>query len=228
MNDQIIQAAAQTFCMVPEIYAQAFKQNGADFPDELVTQIKQQPGQAMKMLQEDQELLRGVVTIYSQYKDQIDQAAAQVGKQAGLFKKGGKLEQLLIKAQRGTIAPGKEYFKVHPLKQGWWDSLFNRPANKLPDEPGIFERYLYIGVDPETGKQKYTLDEVVGDNSAETEMIITQPGDTLVNQIVATRDGYSPRQYLPGDSRYRKVVDRFLRTGAVDFVNRNFPKTNKK
>ncbi len=99
MNDQIIQTAAQTFCIVPEIYAQAFKQNGVDFPDDLVTQIKQQPEQAMKMLQEDQELLKGVVTIYSQNKDQIDRAVTQAQTQTGLFKAGGKLDQLLVKAK---------------------------------------------------------------------------------------------------------------------------------
>lgn len=100
MDEQIIQKAAQTFCLVPEIYAQAFKQAGADFPEQLVTQIKQKPEQAMQMLQEDKELLQGVVQIYSQFHDQIDQAAAQVGQQAGLFKKGGKLDQLLVKAQK--------------------------------------------------------------------------------------------------------------------------------
>ena len=118
MNEEVLQAAAQTFCLVPEVYAQAFKQAGADFPDELVAQIKKQPEQAMQMLKEDQELFKGVVTIYSQYKDQIDQAAAKVAQQTGLFKKGGKLEQLLVKAQNGAIIPGQEYFKVHPLKQG--------------------------------------------------------------------------------------------------------------
>ena len=102
MDEKTLQAAAQTFCLVPEIYAQAFKQAGADFPDELVAQIKKQPQQAMQMLQEDKELLQGVVTIYSQSHDQIDQVAAQAAQQAGLFKKGGKLEQLLVKAQDGT------------------------------------------------------------------------------------------------------------------------------
>lgn len=97
MDEKIIQAAAQTFCAVPEIYAQVFKQSGADFPDELVAQIKQKPEEAMEMLQSDKQLLSSVVTVYSQYKDQIDQAAAEATQQAGLFKKGGKLEQLLIK-----------------------------------------------------------------------------------------------------------------------------------
>lgn len=227
MNEEVLQAAAQTFCLVPEVYAQAFKQAGADFPDELVAQIKKQPEQAMQMLKEDQELFKGVVTIYSQYKDQIDQAAAKATQQTGLFKKGGKLEQLLVKAQDGAIIPGQEYFKVHPLKQGWWDSLFNSPTNKLPNEPGIGRRTLDIAVDPKTGEQRYTLHEDVYGNTADTDFMI-QPGDTVVNQKIATRDGYAKRQYLQDDPKYRQVIDRLLRTGAVDFVNRNFPATNKK
>lgn len=116
MDEKTLQAAAQTFCLVPEIYAQAFKQAGADFPEELVAQIKKQPKQAMQMLQEDKELLQGVVTIYSQYHDQIDQAAAQAAQQAGLFKKGGKLEQLLVKfAKKGTKTEEPE---LKPRKDG--------------------------------------------------------------------------------------------------------------
>lgn len=101
MNEEVLQAAAQTFCLVPEVYAQAFKQAGADFPDELVAQIKKQPEQAMQMLKEDQELFKGVVTIYSQYKDQIDQAAAQAAQQTRLFREGGKLKFLIEKHQNG-------------------------------------------------------------------------------------------------------------------------------
>lgn len=228
MNEEIIQAAAQTFCLVPEVYAQVFKQTGADFPDELVTQIKKQPEQAMQMLKEDQELLKGVVTIYSQYKDQIDSAATKALQQTSLFREGGKLDQLLIKAQSGAkIKEGQEYFKVHPIKQGLWDRLFNSPTNYLPDEYGIKRRTLDIAVDPKTGEQHYLLSEDVNGNSASTTFKI-QPGDTLVNQSIATRFGDIKRQYDPESWEYRNVVDRLFRTGAIDFVNRNYPSTNKK
>jgi len=100
-QEQLIQEAAQSFCIVPEIYQQAFQQNGTDFPDELVQQIKSQPEQAMQMLQQDENLLKGVVTIYQQYGDQIKQAVAQATQQSGMFKKGGKLDYLVQKMQGG-------------------------------------------------------------------------------------------------------------------------------
>ena len=101
MDEQLIQEAAQTFCIVPEIYQQAFKQAGADFPDELVQQIKAKPDEAVKMLQSDKGLLDGVMQIYSKYKKEIDQAAAQASQQKGLFKKGGKLDYLVNKFATG-------------------------------------------------------------------------------------------------------------------------------
>lgn len=90
MDEQTIQEAAASFCKVPEIYQQIFKQAGADFPDELV---KQKPEQRMQMLQNNQDLLKNIVTIYSQYKDQIQEAM----KQSKIFKKGGKLDYLINK-----------------------------------------------------------------------------------------------------------------------------------
>lgn len=234
MNEQLIQEAAQTFCVVPEIYQQAFKQAGADFPDELVQQIKAKPDEAVKMLQSDKGLLDGVVQIYSKYKKEIDQAAAQAAQQKGMFKKGGKLDYLVTKFQKGgkqengsQIKEGQEYFNVHPLQQGFWDRLFHSPTNRLPNEPGIERRTLDVGVDSKTGEQHYRLSEDVDGNSADTDFRI-QPGDTLVTQRIATRFGDAVREYGPRSDEYRQVVDRLLRTGAVDFVNRNFPATNKK
>lgn len=234
MDEQLIQEAAQTFCIVPEIYQQAFKQAGADFPDELVQQIKAKPDEAVKMLQSDKGLLDGVVQIYSKYKKEIDQAVAQASQQKGLFKKGGKLDQLVNKFKGGgkqendnQIKEGQEYFKVHPLQQGLWDRLFHSPLNRLPDEPGIERRTLDIGVDPKTGEQRYILNEDVYGNTADTDFRI-QPGDTLVTQKIATRFGDAVREYGPRSDEYRQVVNRLLRTGAIDFVNRNYPATNKK
>lgn len=99
MDEQLIQLAAQSFCKVPEIYQQIFKQEGQDFPDELVQQIKQQPEQAMQMLEQNQDLLKNVVTIYSQYQDQIN----QVMQQNSLFKEGGKFDYLVKKMQVGGV-----------------------------------------------------------------------------------------------------------------------------
>lgn len=105
MEQELIQAAVNTFCIVPEVYQQVFQQMGAEFPDELVQAIKTKPEDAVKMVQNDKELLKGVVTIYQQYGDKINQAA-QATQQTGMFAKGGKLNYLLEKsivyAQDGT------------------------------------------------------------------------------------------------------------------------------
>lgn len=115
MDEQLIQEAAQTFCIVPEIYQQAFKQAGADFPDELVQQIKAKPDEAVKMLQSDKGLLDGVVQIYSKYKKEIDQAASQATQQKGLFKKGGKLDYLVNKFATG--GPTKTFQDLRYISQ---------------------------------------------------------------------------------------------------------------
>ena len=94
MEQELIQAAVNTFCIVPEVYQQVFQQMGAEFPDELVQAIKTKPEDAVKMVQNDKELLKGVVTIYQQYGDKINQAA-QATQQTGMFAKGGKLNYLL-------------------------------------------------------------------------------------------------------------------------------------
>lgn len=106
MDQELIQAAVSTFCAVPEVYQQAFQQMGADFPDELVQAIKTKPEDAVKMVQNDKELLKGIVTVYQQYSDQINKAAQAAQQQTGMFAKGGKLNYLLNKnitfAQDGT------------------------------------------------------------------------------------------------------------------------------
>lgn len=105
MDQELIQAAIDTFCIVPEVYQQAFQQMGAEFPDELVQAIKTKPEDAVEMVQNDKELLKGIVTIYQQYGDKINKAV-QATQQTGMFAKGGKLNYLLEKsivyAQDGT------------------------------------------------------------------------------------------------------------------------------
>lgn len=140
MDEQLIQEAAQTFCVVPEIYQQAFKQAGADFPDELVQQIKAKPDEAVKMLQSDKGLLDGVVQIYSKYKKEIDQAATQATQQKGLFKKGGKLDYLVNKFQDGGKA--KRFYSA------WSEGDIRKLQNAL------FARGYYDGdLDGKVGPQ---------------------------------------------------------------------------
>ena len=93
-NNDLIQAAVQTFCLVPEVYQQLMQQAGGEFPDELVSEVKSNPQEAMAAISEDQDLLKGIVTLYQENSEAIDSAAASVASQKQpLFKKGGKLYQ---------------------------------------------------------------------------------------------------------------------------------------
>lgn len=103
MANNIKELAIQTFCIVPEIYQQAFKQAGADFPDELVQQVKEDPQGAMNMLAKDEQLTNAVVQIFQGNQEAIMQAAEQASQQQPMFKKGGKLEQGLQKFQNGGV-----------------------------------------------------------------------------------------------------------------------------
>lgn len=93
-NNDLIQAAVQTFCLVPEVYQQLMQQAGGEFPDELVSEVKSNPQEAMAAISEDQDLLKGIVTLYQENSEAINNAAASVTSQKQpLFKKGGKLYQ---------------------------------------------------------------------------------------------------------------------------------------
>lgn len=166
MDEQLIQAAAQSFCKVPEVYQQIFKQAGQDFPDELVQQIKQQPEQAMQMLEQNQDLLKNVVTIYSQYQDQINQAMQQ----NSMFKEGGKFDYLVKKMQNG----GKETSKVRT------DGVNGMAYSKVfPDGTKVL---------------RLTRDHVGAQGSRysdDTQMTITPSRDTTVNIGTIGTDTFS-------------------------------------
>lgn len=110
MEQELIQAAISTFCAVPEVYQQIFeriyKKEGAKFPEELIQIVKAKPEKAAEIIQRNENLLNGIITIYQQYSNLIDQEAQKAQKiqntqKEGMFAKGGKLEQLLTKYQSG-------------------------------------------------------------------------------------------------------------------------------
>lgn len=102
-DNQLVQMATQTFCLVPEIYQQAFIDAGADFPDELVAQIKEDPEKAVTLLKNDTELQKAVIDIFSSNQEAIMQAAQEKASQQQMFKSGGKLEQGLQMFQAGGL-----------------------------------------------------------------------------------------------------------------------------
>lgn len=98
--------AVKTFSIVPEAYQQVFIKNGADFPDELVSAIKQDPEKAAQLLENDKQLKSAVVQVFKSNKESILQAAQQAQNPVSVEKNGGKLSYL----QLGGAAPNTYSF----------------------------------------------------------------------------------------------------------------------
>lgn len=215
MDEQTIQEAAASFCKVPEIYQQIFKQAGADFPDELV---KQKPEQRMQMLKNNQDLLKDIVTIYSQYKDQIQEAM----KQSKMFKENGKLNYLINKFQEG----GKSY---NVRGDSFLDLLMNKLTlgTKVSDYKGAKNRRIKGLVD-KNGNQVYEMSESYGGYEPVSTITITPQKDTLVHQKFLVGNGDRVYDFENWEDGYKSILDRFKNTGILDYVHKNFPQTVKK
>ena len=99
MDNELEQQAIETFATVPEIYQQAFKEAGADFPDELVSAIKSDPNKAVELVTTNKDLKQAVIGIFQQNKEAIMQ---YMQKQTSMFKEGGKFDYLQ-KLQNGGL-----------------------------------------------------------------------------------------------------------------------------
>lgn len=156
---ELEQMAVQTFSMVPEIYQQAFRDSGADFPDELVAQIKQDPNQAIELLSNDKNLLQAVVDIYKNNQEAINQYAEQAASQ--MFKKGGKL------------AYGLEKFKC-----GGKTKKYQTPSGELPKRLDGVRGEAYTQI-LEDGSQKKTLTRRNNDGTVDyTTQTVSPQNDT--------------------------------------------------
>lgn len=113
--------AVQTFSIVPEAYQQVFIENGADFPDELVTAIKEDPEKASEILNGDKQLKNAVVNVFKSNKESILQAAQQAQNPVSMNKNGGKLFGV-IKFQIG----GK-----YSVKNGDYSASVQAPGDTL-------------------------------------------------------------------------------------------------
>lgn len=112
--------AVQTFSVVPEAYQQVFIENGADFPDELVSAIKQDPEQAAQLLKNDKQLKSAVVQVFKSNKESILQAAQQAQNPPSM-KNGGKILGIM-KFQLG----GK-----YSVKNGDYSASVSAPGDTL-------------------------------------------------------------------------------------------------
>ncbi len=144
-NDEL--QAIQTFSAVPEVYQQIFKDAGADFPDELVAAIKESPEQAEKILNSDKSLKDGVISIFKSNKNRILSALQ------GMFKKGGKLEQGLLKFATGGQ---NEAFSVLP------ERVYNEKGAELMPGTTLNTKLDYIFSRREPRQFKITLPTTLG------------------------------------------------------------------
>ena len=115
MDKELEQQAIQTFATVPEIYQQAFREAGADFPDELVGEIKKDPNQAVSLLESNKNLKSAVINIYKQNKDAILQYMQQ---NTSMFREGGKFDYLK-KLQEGGRLTRKQALEAAQKNRGF-------------------------------------------------------------------------------------------------------------
>lgn len=147
MDKELERQAIRTFATVPEIYQQAFREVGADFPDELVGKIKKDPNQAVSILESDKNLKSAVINIYKQNKDAILQYIQQ---NSSMFREGGKFDYLKKFQTGGSI--------VDPT----YRTVINAPGDTLRTK-----FYKYRTDEMQTypnGNVRYTTRDNAGDN----------------------------------------------------------------
>lgn len=181
MDNELEAQAIQTFAAVPEIYQQAFKEAGADFPDELVTAIKSDPNKAVELLNTNKDLKQAVISVFQQNKDAIMQYMQQ---QSSMFKNGGKFDYLRKLQQGGSLEQPKYLADEKPRGfKGW---LFQ--ATKYPrqdGQTGYFSEYI----------------TPAGDT-------LTTVGGRWNSWQRVARKGQQPRyQVAVGSDEYRDTVD---------------------
>lgn len=140
--------------------------------------------------------------------------------QTGLFKRGGKLAYGLKKFQMGGITTGK--VKVEnvmpktitvPIVERNAPAAARKNQVRVPNVGEVTNRYIGGAVGT-NGRQVLTADEVVNGNTALTTITVPTPGDTLVNQAIAVRNGWKEKSYPKGSDEYRSVLNRLGSKGT--------------
>lgn len=159
--DQIENTAIQTFSMVPEVYQQAFIQAGAEFPDELVAQIKQDPNQAIELVNSDKALKNAVVTIFKNNQEAIMDA---INKQTGMFKAGGKLDQGLKKFQPGGTVKKRKDGVNGSIETGVTSNGVNYTILSKRNPNGVVQ-YTERQITPQKDTTYYLYDNTLNSNA---------------------------------------------------------------
>ena len=162
-----------------------------------------------------------VAELYNEYKKEMDS-----------FKCGGKVSALAKRRRQITKNQWGGKTGSNPIVES--DSFLNRlfpeitklKDTKTADGRNITRRKIYGTVDS-NGNQRYVLDEVVGDNSAESFLNIKPGVDTTITQTLVAENP-STKTYEKGSSEYNSILDRFVKSGILESAHGLFPKTRKK
>lgn len=163
-----------------------------------------------------------VAELYNEYKEEMDS-----------FKCGGKVSALAKRRRQITKNQWGGKTGSNPIVES--DSFLNRlfPAitklkdTKTADGRNVTRRKIYGTVDS-NGNQRYVLDEVVGDNSAESFLNIKPGVDTTITQSIPTKHGSFEKSYEKESPEYNSILDRFIKSGILESAHGLFPKTRKK
>ena len=162
-----------------------------------------------------------VAELYNEYKKEMDS-----------FKCGGKISALAKRRRQITKNQWGGKTGSNPIVEP--DSFLNRlfpeitklKDTKTADGRNITRRKIYGTVDS-NGNQRYVLDEVVGDNSAESFLNIKPGVDTTITQTLVAENPLK-KTYEKGSPEYNSILDRFVKSGILESAHGLFPKTRKK
>ena len=162
-----------------------------------------------------------VAELYNEYKKEMDS-----------FKCGGKVSALAKRRRQITKNQWGGKTGSNPIIES--DSFLNRlfpeitklKDTKTADGRNITRRKIYGTVDS-NGNQRYVLDEVVGDNSAESFLNIKPGVDTTITQTLVAENPLK-KTYEKGSPEYNSILDRFVKSGILESAHGLFPKTRKK
>lgn len=162
-----------------------------------------------------------IAELYNEYKKEMDS-----------FKCGGKVSALAKKRRQITKNQWGGKTGSNPIVES--DSFLNRlfpeitklKDTKTADGRNITRRKIYGTVDS-NGNQRYVLDEVVGDNSAESFLNIKPGVDTTITQTLIAENPLK-KTYEKGSPEYNSILDRFVKSGILESAHGLFPKTRKK
>ena len=162
-----------------------------------------------------------VAELYNEYKKEMDS-----------FKCGGKVSALAKRRRQITKNQWGGKTGSNPIVES--DSFLNRlfpettklKDTKTADGRNITRRKIYGTVDS-NGNQRYVLDEIVGDNSAESFLNIKPGVDTTITQTLVAENPLK-KTYEKGSPEYNSILDRFVKSGILESAHGLFPKTRKK